>query len=142
MTKLYTIKNRGLKLISNKNIKKIKVGILLGCLFYFIFTTQIKFPLIDINNDKYDYKVKTSLDPIHDLTGTPIYIDNTDPSKDWATFQATYTWCTGDGSVLQPYTISQVLIDGPHTELITIKNSDVNFSITWCDLLNLSLIHI
>ena len=123
-------------MISNKNLKKIKFGILFGCLFYFIFASHVHFSLIDINNDKSDNKVKTSLDPTHDLTGTPIYIDNTDPLHDWATFQATYAWCTGDGSAFQPYTISQVLIDGPHTELITIKNSDVNFSITWCDLLN------
>ena len=133
MTKLYTIKNRGLKLISNKNIKKIKVGILLGCLFYFIISS---IPLSNISNKtEVQSKVKISLDPIHDLTGTTIYIDNTNTSNDWDAFQATYAWCTGDGSALDPYTISQVLIDGPSTELITIKNSDVHFSITWCDLL-------
>ena len=123
-------------MISNKNLKKIKFGILFGCLFYFIFSSQIHIPLIDIRNDKTESKVKTSLDPIHDLTGTTIYIDNTDPSNNWSVFQATYAWCTGDGSSTDPYNIPQVLIDGPYSNLITIKNSDVYFSITWCDLLN------
>ena len=121
-------------MISIKNLKKFKIGILLGCLFYFIFASQIHLPLIDKSNNKTESKVKISLDPIYNLTGTTIYIDNTDPSNDWATNEATYAWCTGDGSSLDPYTISQVLIDGPYTDLITIKNSDIYFSITLCDL--------
>jgi len=121
-------------LISNKNLKKIKFGILLGCLFYFIFASQIRVPLFDIRNDKTENNVKLSLDPIHDLSGTSIYIDNTHPSYDWAAFQAAYAWCTGDGSALQPYIISQVL-----TTTITIKNSDVYFEITWCDQSGISL---
>jgi len=134
---MYIIKLRGLKLISNKNLKRIKFGILLGCLFYFIFMSQIHFPSLDISDNKTENKVKLSLDPIHDLTGTPIFIDNTDPLNDWATFKATYAWCLGDGSSFQPYTIPQVLIDGPWNQhLITIRNSDVYFEITWCDLLN------
>jgi len=134
ITKMYIIKLRGLKLKSNKNLKKpkkIKIGILLGCLIYFIFASQISFPLIDINNNETESNVKLSLEPIRDLTGTPIYIDNTDPSNDWAIFQATYAWCMGDGSAFDPYTISQVLVGG-----ITIKNSDVNFEIIWCDTLD------
>jgi parallel beta-helix repeat protein len=125
-------------LISNKIQKKIKIGILLGCFFFFIFASQIHIPLSTENkpDNKFDTNVKTNLDPIHDLTGTTIFIDNTDPLHDWATFQATYAWCIGDGSAFQPYTIPQVLIDGPNITLITIKNSDVYFSLTWCDLLN------
>lgn len=111
----------------------------MGCLTYSLFISHINIPLSSDNKseNKLENIVKTNLDPIHNLTGTWIYIDNTDPSKDWATFQATYAWCTGDGSAFQPYTIPQVLIVGPHhADLITIKNSDVHFSIIWCDLLN------
>ena len=120
-------------MISN-NRKKINLGILLGCLICFFFISQINHQTgtENIADNNFENNVKTSPDPIYEATS--IYIDNTDPSNDWAMFQFTYAWCTGDGSSTDPYTIPQVL-----TTQITIKNSDANFSIIWCDVNTISL---
>jgi len=134
---MHIIKLRGLKLISKRNLNNMILGIFLGCLICSLLISQVNIPITNTSNNNTESNVKTSLDPIYDLTGTPIYIDNTDPANDWAAFQATYAWCTGDGSAFQPYTISQVLIDGPdawYVEVFRIKNSDVHFSVTWCDI--------
>ncbi|MFW9866619.1 MAG: right-handed parallel beta-helix repeat-containing protein [Candidatus Thorarchaeota archaeon] len=72
------------------------------------------------------------------LTGSPIYIDNNDPSKNWSITEATFDWCRGAGTWKNPYIIENVTFNGQNsiTNCIEIRNSDVNFIIRNCTILN------
>jgi len=67
----------------------------------------------------------------------PIYIDNNDVNNNWAKINSTYSWCTGAGTVGDPYVISNVSINAQGTgHCIEIKNSNVFFNITNSTLIN------
>lgn len=63
------------------------------------------------------------------LTGSPIFIDDSDPSRDWVFTAANYAWCTGSGSWNDPYRIENVTISGTFENGIYINNSKVHFII-------------
>jgi len=73
-----------------------------------------------------------------DLTGSPISIDDNNPSKNWAITAATYSWCSGSGTLNDPYLIENVTIDGQGLgSCIEIRNSDDKyFIIRNCTLYN------
>ena len=67
----------------------------------------------------------------------PIYIDDTDPTKNWLITNATYDWCSGSGLINDPYIIENVTINAlsyPHG--IFIENSNVHFMIRNCVVYN------
>ncbi len=71
------------------------------------------------------------------LTGTPISIDDDNHSKNWSITAATYDWCSGSGTLNDPYLIENVTIDGQGLgSCITIRNSDEYFIIRNCTLNN------
>ncbi len=71
------------------------------------------------------------------LSGVPIYIDNTNPNYSWAKIESENPWCRGSGTLLDPYIIENVIIDGyTNDSCITILNSDVHFIIQNCELFN------
>ena len=71
------------------------------------------------------------------LTGSPIFIDNLDSNNNWLKKATENEWCSGFGTVTDPFIIEYVIIDGQGTDnCIKIINSDVNFIIRECILKN------
>lgn len=71
------------------------------------------------------------------LTGFPIFINNTDVNYNWTKVSDTYDWCNGSGSWKDPYIIENILIDGlSSSNCIEIINSNVSFIIRNCTLFN------
>ena len=65
----------------------------------------------------------------------PIEIDDDDPTKNWLIVNTTYDWCTGSGTINDPFVIENVIINGQnYTSCIHISNSDVYFIIRNCFL--------
>lgn len=93
---------------------------------------------ISLNSQKTQgFNIKSSFD--WNLTGTPIYIDNTNPNSiyHWSYTAATYDWCSGLGTIDDPYIIENVLIDGLNSgSSITILNSNPFFIIRHCIIYN------
>ncbi len=75
-----------------------------------------------------------------DLTGSPILIDDSDPSKNWSYTASHYDWCSGSGTWTDPYVIENVTIDGQGLgSCIEIANSSAYFIIRNCSLYNSDL---
>lgn len=71
------------------------------------------------------------------LTGSPIYIDNTNPLYNWSKTAFDNDWCRGNGSRNNPYIIENVTINGQGSgECIEILNSNAYFIIRNCTLSN------
>jgi len=72
------------------------------------------------------------------LTGTAIIIDDNDPVKNWSYTAANNAWCSGDGTLNNPYLIENITVDGLGLEnCIYIKNSkSVYFTIRNCTVYN------
>ena len=67
----------------------------------------------------------------------PILIDDDKPTKNWVITQATQPWCSGSGTLGDPYIIENVVIDGSGSDIcIRIINSNVYFKIRNCTLIN------
>jgi len=66
---------------------------------------------------------------------SPIFIDDTIPGSDWA-WAVTQTWCTGSGTVGDPYLLENLEIDGLGGDCINIQNSNAYFIIRTCTLYN------
>ena len=127
--------------IKNKTQKIVIISVFL--VFAFLIT------LVRYNQDpslgKYqsfttDENIKRAdIDISYTLTGgAGIYIDDSDPSHDWSTNEATYDWIDGSGTLGDPYEILNVLFDGEGRDihLIIIKNSYAYFRIEECILYN------
>lgn len=111
-------------------------------IFLYPYVSRLNLERMSINKDVqqiYNISPPLASDYDWDLTGSPIVIDDTNPSKDWAFMASTYGWCSGSGTWNDPYLISSVKIDGQGTGgCITIENSDVYFQIKNCYLYNSS----
>jgi parallel beta-helix repeat protein len=71
-----------------------------------------------------------------DLTGSPIYIDDLDPEKNWNE-TVKNEWCSGNGTKSNPYILSNITINGQgSSDCIYIKNSRKFFKIQNCTLSN------
>ena len=82
-------------------------------------------------------KPKTS--KFWDLTGTPISIDDNDPSKNWSYTASHYDWCSGSGSWTDPYVIENVTVNDNYLgSSIEISNSFAYFIIKNCTFLHSS----
>ena len=101
--------------------------------------------LIHLNLIPYQGKINGTLKNNNELelkragyweTG-PIEIDDNDPTKNWLIAEATYDWCSGSGTLNDPYLIANVTIDGTgSSECILIQNSNAYFVIKNCTLYN------
>ena len=125
-------------------MRKIATSKTLLVLISIIFT----FSVISINKFAYyKYEIRRNSDKSNefilenaqfwDLTGSPILIDDDDPSKNWSITAETYDWCSGLGTFSSPYIIENVTVDGQNTyNCIRIDNSDVYFMIRNCTSIN------
>lgn len=72
-----------------------------------------------------------------DLTGSPILIDG-----NWSDTQLAYPWCTGGGTINNPYRIENVTIDGRQkSSCITVKNTNKYFVIQNCTFYNTTTVY-
>jgi len=118
---------------------KISLAVLLLLLLFYPMSTTFITPnslRVSVNSPKIqEFEITTSFD--WDLTGTPIYIDDTIPGSNWSYTAATYAWCSGSGTMNDPYVIENVLIDGLNSSsCITILNSNQFFTIRNCNVYN------
>ncbi len=71
------------------------------------------------------------------LTGSPISIDDNDPSKNWSYTASHYDWVSGSGNWTDPYVIENVTINGQGLgSCIEIINSSAYFIIKNCTTYN------
>ncbi|MFX1476876.1 MAG: nitrous oxide reductase family maturation protein NosD [Promethearchaeota archaeon] len=84
-------------------------------------------------------KEKPRLSGYWDLTGNPIFINDTDSNFSWSKTAIDNDWCSGSGTWNNPYVIENVTIDGlSSASCITIVDSDGYFIIRNCTLFNSS----
>ena len=121
----------------DKSIKKLfttfLVLLFLSSIFYFPTTDTRKNEIFQTNIKEDTLKTSN----FWDLTGSPIFIDDNDPSKNWSYTASHYDWCSGSGSWIDPYIIENVTIDGQgSSKCIVIRNSDAYFIVRNCSLYN------
>ena len=64
------------------------------------------------------------------LTGTPIFIDNSDSNNNWSKIASENDWCSGDGTLENPYLIENVTINAANSSTgcgIYIVNSQTEY---------------
>ena len=71
-----------------------------------------------------------------DLIDSPIYIDDLSPNDNWETTAFENIWCTGEGTLTDPYVIQDVIVSSTDSDCITILHSEVYFIITNCIIIN------
>ena len=120
----------------DKSIKLITTFLVLLFLSsIFNFSTTIKSKNENFQINIIENKPKAS--KFWNLTGSPILIDDSDPSKNWSYTASHYDWCSGSGNWIDPYIIENVTIDGQGSgNCIEIKNSDTYFVIQNCSIYN------
>jgi len=70
----------------------------------------------------------------------PIEINYFDPFKNWSYTASTYDWCSGNGTIVDPYIIENVTINGDGSGYcILITYSNVYFKIQNCTVFNSGL---
>ncbi|GAH00640.1 unnamed protein product [marine sediment metagenome] len=86
---------------------KISLAVLLLLLLFYTMSTTFINPYslkVSVNSPKIqEFEITSSFD--WDLTGTPIYIDDTILGSNWSYIAATYAWCSGAGTMNDPYVI-------------------------------------
>lgn len=89
-------------------------------------------------SDDKGFQIKSS--EYWNLTGTPIFINNSDPLYNWNKFSTENEWCSGSGIWGDPFRIENVTIDGLGKDsCIKIINSYVPFEIKNCILYHASV---
>ncbi|MFX1363639.1 MAG: NosD domain-containing protein [Promethearchaeota archaeon] len=87
------------------------------------------------NNLRITVKLRT----YWDLSGSPIYIDDSNPNYKWSEISSDNIWCKGMGTSTNPYIIENTILNGQELgNCIEIKNSNVFFIIRNCTLFNSS----
>ena len=120
----------------NKNIKLALFGVLLfGLSIFSLNLSNIIITKENIYNNNITNQLTSA--GFWNLTGSPISIDDNDPSKNWSYTASHYDWCSGSGNWTAPYIIENVTISGQDSgNCIEIKNSDTYFIIRNCSLYN------
>ena len=123
------------------NWKMKKCFIFFGIIVVLSLATIYSFPINEGANIEDPYKnnkitLKTA--GYWDLTGSPIFIDDSNPSFNWSKTAEDNDWCSGNGTWNEPYLIEDVTIDGQDTDTcITILNSKTAyFVIRNCTIYN------
>ncbi len=114
----------------------IEIIFLVGGIYCYEFKNQIINSNFKLANQK-NPNLKNS--GYWDLTGNPIFIDDSDPNYNWSKTTIENAWCSGSGSWADPYVIENVTLDGQgSSNCIEIRNSDAYFIIRNCSLYNSS----
>lgn len=126
------------------DIKKITIA-----LFFLLFIGSV-ITITDFGNEptnevaEENIEIRTNTNSIQDieplkfwnLTGNPIYINDWRCKYSWRK-TSKYDWCSGSGTIEDPYIIENIIIDGQNSgSCITIRNSRAYFIIRNCTLYN------
>ena len=121
---------------------KMYLGIIFLLIILNFFPFQLKSDKLDKLNPYVEYElVKSS--GFWNLTGSSIFIDDSDPSCNWSKTANDYLWCYGSGTWNDPFTIENVTIDAQNlNNCIEIRNSQSSyFIIKNCSLTKSSMIY-
>ena len=104
-------------MIKIRNLKKVRIVFLLNLIILLSVFYISNLEPNRMNEDEeifQDYFSENNLKKagFWNLTGNPILIDDTDPSKNWSYTASHYDWCSGSGTWTDPYVIENVTIDG------------------------------
>lgn len=120
----------------NLNKKHIILGFLVFVSMFFPFSSMIslKFNNTEIIDNTYSNALRSS----QWVLSSPIIINETEPTQNWASTAASEPWCTGSGILADPYVIQDVTIDlqGAGGKCISIIDSNVYFQIKDSTLIN------
>ena len=120
----------------NLNKKQIILGflILVSMSIPFFSTSSLKFNYVGKIFNSYEYTLRSS----QWVVSSPIIVNETDPTGNWATIAASEPWCSGSGIWTDPYIIEDVTIDlqGADASCISVYDSNVHFQIKECTLIN------
>lgn len=108
-------------------------------IFLVLITAVVKKDTSDESKNKsFDSEYNSNPMPSDNwILTSPIFVNDTDPSNNWATINSTYAWCNGAGTWNNPYVIENVTIDSQNSgSAITILNSDIPFQIRNCTIRN------
>ena len=123
---------------SNKRITIILVILIYFSLFINtvnLYSNSTKVETFTNSKTESEKKIKTT--SYWNLTGSPIYIDNSDPNYNWSKTAIDNNWCKGNGTQNNPYIIENITINGQGSgSCIEIRNSDRYFIIRNCTLYN------
>jgi len=124
-----------------KSNEKIIIVIVTFALFLlFVYPEKLYFSsttIESLTNFETQIEKKLKSASYWDLTGSPIYIDDSDPDYSWSKIEAENEWCRGNGTQDNPYIIENVTINGQESgSCIEIKNSDIYFIINNSTLYN------
>jgi parallel beta-helix repeat protein len=127
--------------MQKKTIRMLALLCVLTCVVS-IFSL-INVGIIDIGSTNNDFTQNNVYEPhlrkagYWDLTGSPIFIDDSNPSRNWDWFESQVWYGGGDGSAGNPYIIENIRIDGQNLDsCIAIKDSTAYFIIRNCTLIN------
>ncbi|MFX1344139.1 MAG: nitrous oxide reductase family maturation protein NosD [Promethearchaeota archaeon] len=121
---------------SKKKIITILVNIILG---FSIFINVSSYYCQNFNNGYVKEDNENSLKQAGFWEIEPFEIYDDDPTRNWLITKATYDWCSGSGTLNDPYVIENVTIDGSGSGMnhcIRIQNSIAYFIINNCTLYN------
>lgn len=118
---------------------KLKITLLiLGFCFTISTSISINFNSFQESNDgvlENDNKIRLKV--AESLEIDPIYIDDSDPNYSWSKTAIENDWCTGGGSINNPYIIENVTINGNNNgSCVYISNSNKYFIIRNCTFYN------
>ena len=120
--------------------QKIEFVIILEIFFIVItiFICVLNYQIIPSNVNLEDYNNPNLKNANYwDLTGSPIFIDDSNSNYNWSKTAFENDWCTGSGTFNDPYLIENVTINGLDSgSCIKISNSSVFFKISNCTVYN------
>ncbi len=118
-------------------IKKSKNSVLiLFTLVFFLSYIVFILPKINIDSIKDTNPLNLNI-----FLNNPIFIDDSDPNHNWNKIASENEWCSGNGTISNPYVIENIIIDGMGaSHCIEIRNSNVSFIIRNCTVYNSGLI--
>ena len=122
------------KILEKRNVKALGCLIILFGVSIFLLNyglSQNNLKSVDKTNRSEDIFTELKIS----VVASPIFIDDTIPGSDWA-WAVTQTWCTGSGTVGDPYLLENLEIDGLGGDCIHIQNSNAYFIIRTCTLYN------
>ena len=127
------------------SIKKFRIIILLALIFILLFQISYLFnnKIILLNNN-FNSKNIINLKSFRywNLTGSPIYIDDSDPDYNWSKTAKDNDWCNGSGTWSDPYIIENVEINSLYSgSCLSIRNSNKMFIIKNCTFFNSGIVN-
>ncbi len=111
---------------------KVSIIVILGLSIYFWNNNLIKLQNLDHNTETIDYYNNFSTQTTY-LTENHIFINDSDPIKNWNNTMLSNEWCSGSGTLHDPYVINAVLLEkGNYSTKINIVNSRRYFQVNNC----------